>query len=438
MMSDTNKDQASGQKADPTWTEAQRLLLEIEQFREQAEDQSKAAETARKTAESEGLFAFNAKKACEEHATAISQVKGNVEAESNAIHNHKQQSDELLAALTAGKATIDAEVKMICERRKEADLASSSIEEASETCATHVQELDKSKTAAVDALRAITESRESASLTQKSAEASQAEVEACSVDAQAKVKTISENHTTSSECSLAIQATLENAKTSETQLKTVLEHLKQSDSISTVHEARVAKLTEDLELLIKRVVGLLPGATSAGLASSFNAQKLRFAKPQRRWLKIFIWCIVGLIIVALPSFIAALGFPVFGHSSDSTPTELRRGLMLRMPIVIPIVWLAIYAGRNYMLSLRLEEEYAYKEAVSTAFEGYKREMKDIEAGDAENPSPLTKLCANILAAIAERPGRIYEGKPRDITILNETRGAAQEISKLAKNEVAPR
>jgi hypothetical protein len=82
-----------------------------------------------------------------------------------------------------------------------------------------------------------------------------------------------------------------------------------------------------------------------------------------------------------------------------------------------------------MLSLRLEEEYAYKEAVSTAFEGYKREMKDIDAGEAANPSPLTKLCTNILAAIAERPGRIYEGKNRDITIPNEMHGAVQELAK---------
>lgn len=92
-----------------------------------------------------------------------------------------------------------------------------------------------------------------------------------------------------------------------------------------------------------------------------------------------------------------------------------------------------------MLSLRLEEEYAYKEAVSTAFEGYKRELKDIAVGETvANPSPLTKLCTNILAAIAERPGRIYEGKHHDITILNETHGAALEMTELAKKQIAAR
>jgi hypothetical protein len=89
-----------------------------------------------------------------------------------------------------------------------------------------------------------------------------------------------------------------------------------------------------------------------------------------------------------------------------------------MPIAIPLVWLALYAGRNYMLSLRLEEEYAYKEAVSTAFEGYKRELSEIKAIDGEKHPPLNELCTNVLAAIARRPGRIYEGKHKDITIAS--------------------
>ncbi len=60
-----------------------------------------------------------------------------------------------------------------------------------------------------------------------------------------------------------------------------------------------------------------------------------------------------------------------------------RSSALRLQIVLPIIWLAIYAGRNYMMSVRMEEDYAYKEAISTAFEGYKREMEKIAAGDSE-------------------------------------------------------
>jgi hypothetical protein len=109
---------------------------------------------------------------------------------------------------------------------------------------------------------------------------------------------------------------------------------------------------------------------------------------------------------------------------------------MRLPIVAPLVWLAIYAGRNYMISLRLEEDYAYKEAISTAFEGYKREMEKIAAGESLNPTPITILCTNVLRAIAERPGRIYEGKHQDINLLTELNGVVEKGAEISKKKLA--
>jgi len=84
----------------------------------------------------------------------------------------------------------------------------------------------------------------------------------------------------------------------------------------------------------------------------------------------------------------------------------------------------------------MEEDYAYKEAISTAFEGYKREMEKITVGDGENPTPLTTLCTNILRAIAERPGRIYEGKPQDINLMAELQNAGQKTADFSRKKLA--
>jgi len=181
---------------------------------------------------------------------------------------------------------------------------------------------------------------------------------------------------------------------------------------------------------------LLPGATSAGLASAFNKQKARFVDPQRRWLLTFVGCIGLLVIVAIPSFLSAIGINLAGHLQDDTWSTIWRSLTMRLPIVLPLVWLAIYAGRNYMISLRLEEDYAYKEAISTAFEGYKREMEKIAASDVVNPTPIATLCTNILTAIAERPGRIYEGKPQDINLLSEIYAALEKGADISKKKIA--
>jgi hypothetical protein len=193
-------------------------------------------------------------------------------------------------------------------------------------------------------------------------------------------------------------------------------------------------LKDELQDLIQRVEGLLPGATSAGLASSFNKQRSRFASPQKQWLWTFIVCIGILVVLALPSFFAAIGWS--RHSTDESWSAAWRNMVLRLPVVFPVVWLAIYAGRNYMMSLRMEEDYAYKEAISTAFEGYKREMEKIGADEGEKPTPITILCTNILRAISERPGRIYEGKQQDINLVTEVQGLIEKSAELSKKKVA--
>ncbi len=53
--------------------------------------------------------------------------------------------------------------------------------------------------------------------------------------------------------------------------------------------------------------GLLPGVTSAGLASSFNKQRSRFEGPQKQWLQTFVVCIGVLVLLAIPSFLSAVG-----------------------------------------------------------------------------------------------------------------------------------
>jgi hypothetical protein len=274
-------------------------------------------------------------------------------------------------------------------------------------------------------LKEIGERRDAANDARGAAEAAKNKAEQLERQADGFTEKIKEAHTTSTGLSEAIGEILKNAKTDKDALAGIVDHLTKSDVIAKGYEERIANSLKDLEALITRATGLLPGFASASLAHSFNEEKKRFAIPQQRWLKIFILCIVGLGIVALPSFVTAI---------VGTPPEswgaIFRSMSMRLPIVIPLVWLAIYAGRNYMLSIRLEEDYAYKEALSKAFEGYKREMEKIEAGDAANPTPLTTLCSNILTAIAERPGRIYEGKRKeDMTPLAEALATAEEFRK---------
>ncbi len=340
-MSNPDEMAQSNQPLEPILGEAQRLLDEIRNMRAQTEEQLKAAEAARKKADDDATYAYQAKVNAETHAKEVSTFKGQSESEFNAITSNKQKTDEQLAAMNAAKPQIESDASAITARRKQADQ-------------------DK--------------------------------------DALGKI----------------------------------IEQLTNCHGTATKHETRVDEIRKELEALIKRVENLLPGATSASLASAFGSQKRRFGTPRLWWVITFIVCVVLLALLGLPGFVHAFS----AKPSDLKWEEILRGIAARLPILIPLVWLAIYAGRNYMLSLRLEEDYAYKEAISTAFEGYKREMKEIPAGDAANPSPLTTLCGNILRAISERPGRIYEGKQDDITLLTELKAAAEKAEELRQKTIA--
>ncbi|MEY2520604.1 MAG: hypothetical protein QOF24_2363 [Verrucomicrobiota bacterium] len=420
-------------------TEAQRLIAEIQQIKAQAEEHLKAAETSRQKADSEALFAFNAKNTCEAHSTAIAGLKGTVEADVNAIATKKQNSDDLVAALTTGKATVDAETKAIGERRKEIDQLASRISDGATTSQTDLQKIKESKDS-IDALRKeAEESRDATIAARDKTSAERARVEQFSTESNDLAKKI----TTAHESSIALRGELTEiltaAETDKESLAYIIAHLTKSDEVATNHEARLGALSKKLDELTKQATDLLPGATSAGLASAFATQKRRFDAPQKRWLRTFVGCIIGLAVISLPSFLNAIvGKNLLGGTFDPTWDGTLRGLTLRLPLVIPLVWLAIYAARNYMLSLRLEEDYAYKEALSTAFEGYRRQMEQITASETGAPAPLTTLCVNVLSAMAERPGRIYEGGSRDITLVNEAHGAIGQAVDLSKRQLASR
>jgi len=429
-----------GSNASEFLPQAHQLLEEIRAIKGQADANLKQAEVARKNADSEALLAFNAKKACEEHATAISGVKGAVEVNANAIATNKQRSDEALAAVNAAKASVDADIKAVGIRlgeieqfSSEATQGATSATRAAETGGDRLKEIEALKESADGQARLATTSAKAAAQAATDADSEFKRTEKSSGDAAALVSTISEHGESTAQTVEKTEALLSEAQAAEIELKGVLGHLTRSDEIATAHETRVEALKSELEGLIASVERLLPGATSAGLASSFNKQRARFTVAQKQWLWTFIACIAFLVILAVPSFIAALGWP---HQTDQSLSSVLRSFILRLPILAPILWLGIYAGRNYMMSLRMEEDYAYKEAISSAFEGYKREMEKIVASEGDSLTPMMILASNVLRAIAERPGRIYEGRQKDINAVTEVQGLIEQVADFSKKRIA--
>ena len=101
-------------------------------------------------------------------------------------------------------------------------------------------------------------------------------------------------------------------------------------------------------------------------------------------------------------------------------SDIFRFFLQRLAVAAPLIWLAILSARNYKLCSRLGAEYAFKEALSAVFEGYKTQMMEISKDPALalKDTPIMLLCHNILRILSENPTRIYDTKLSDDSPLH--------------------
>lgn len=377
----------------------------LESLRARAQTVTKQIEEDTRKANSESGFAFNAKGNAEEHAKAIAQIHGTVEATFTGLTATKAATDALGTAIAASKAAADLDMKAIGEVKVSATRDAAQMIAASERVAAVMPSIEQGSKDA----NAITAAKTGAEASAASIAALNTQMGEVSAKAASDGATIAK----AEEESKKLVASMTDARTKANETNARLG--KYEEDIKGMGEAHAA--------MLDKLEGLLPHATSAGLASAFHSQKARFSKPQPYWLGLFVVAIAGLL------YAAGMGLPSAGDSWDA----ILRHFVNRLPVVAPLVWLAIYAGHHYSMALRMEEDYAFKEAVSTAFEGYKREMLAIPATPGSDVSPLVRLCESVLGALAERPGRIYDGKTEVITPLTPAFTAIRDsLSELAK------
>ena len=72
------------------------------------------------------------------------------------------------------------------------------------------------------------------------------------------------------------------------------------------YETRLADLEAQSIAQLKTITELLPGATSAGLASAFDARRKTFLDPSQRWQWIFIGSIGLIVLLALTGLVQTL------------------------------------------------------------------------------------------------------------------------------------
>lgn len=213
-----------------------------------------------------------------------------------------------------------------------------------------------------------------------------------------------------------VNALLAQAKTNQQELQTLLEQSKtnaaktaeiartanEKDTRVEEYEGQLETLREEYEATRKKIDDLLPGATSAGLAKAFNIRKKSLGPT--RWTAIMIFCIsvVGFIGLGL--------WAILGEGIKDW-SEFMIFTIERSPIILGLIILEEFSRRLFNSTLKLEEDYAYKETLSMAFDGYQKAMSEVQV-DAKDTLAHT-LSINVLDALKERPGRLLENQEED-------------------------
>lgn len=191
------------------------------------------------------------------------------------------------------------------------------------------------------------------------------------------------------------------------------------------YEKRLAELEAQSAKQLETITGLLPGATSAGLAHAFDERRQTFLKPQVGWQRVFVVSIITIVAIAVSGL-----WQVYHAGTAPTYDELVRLWLARLPVAGALVWLALHASREVALAKRLEEDYGYKSATASCFEGFQKQMAEVEK-TAVAGSPLSTLCQNTLQTIASPPGRIYDKHKLVITPGDGVKDAAKAAADAA-------
>lgn len=164
------------------------------------------------------------------------------------------------------------------------------------------------------------------------------------------------------------------------------------------------------EAQVVEIENLLPGATSAGLSDAFSKMRLSFDKPIKWYSGIFYFALAGIFMCGAILVVKSISSAGIEFNQYSNPQQLLNNLLLKLPFLIPLLWLAIFASKRRSENIRLQQEYAHKEVIAKSYEGFKKQITDL---GGKNDQLMVELIAKAIIALSFNPSTTLDGKHGD-------------------------
>jgi hypothetical protein len=168
------------------------------------------------------------------------------------------------------------------------------------------------------------------------------------------------------------------------------------------------------EAMFTQIETLIPGATSAGLATSYKEMKDSFTGPLVRYSQLFYASMIFFVVGSLISITeyVTLWPPRIEFVTGNSWNDVLRQLLFKAPFVGATVWLALFSARRRSEYARLQQEYAHKEVVASSYESYR---KQLAALGAETSSLQKELMSKAIEALARNASVTLDGKSKEKT-----------------------
>ncbi len=190
----------------------------------------------------------------------------------------------------------------------------------------------------------------------------------------------------------------------------LLERTQEANEQLAEREADLQRVIEKAKEQEKLISDLLPKGASAGLASAFAGRVGQLEKAKWIWVSLFVVSMGGLFFLGL----RIIDLYSSGAATAAGATSFWELLLRRLPLAAPMVWLGWFSAVQYGNSLRVQEDYAFKEATSKAFAGYRDHMEHLaNVNLAEGNTAMLLMAQRTIDILAHEPLRIFQGIEND-------------------------
>ena len=186
-------------------------------------------------------------------------------------------------------------------------------------------------------------------------------------------------------------------------------------------ESAANELVKTNQTLVKEIKDQLAVVTGASLSNTFEGRRKILSSSATKWF----WWLLGDILILVA--VAAIIFLELKNTQSLTI-----GFFLKFSLSFPFIYAAVFFHSQYNKEKEIEEEYAFKSAVSFSFDAYRKIL--VEEINYEKPDEKIKLLDFVIDTIKNIYSPITGNThPRKVNV--ESSNTLEKINKIIDNIV---